>query len=101
MKTLVNAPHTIPASSETQTEMAKLTGVARLTAEQLLALATFARVNGRTWKSTLNDAWMTHGYHRLSGTTDYGSLQQIRNIFGPRWLLKFSFANTKTHSIKL
>jgi len=72
-----------------------------LSDEQLAALRTFARANGRSWKSHLNDAWSTGNYHRYSGTDDYGSLQQVRNQFGPSWLVRFSFDKPKTHSAQL
>jgi len=70
-----------------------------LSLAQLNALRTFANVNGRSWKCELNDAWMTGRYRDYNGADDEGSLQQIRNAFGPSWLVKFSFANVKTHSI--
>ena len=70
-----------------------------LTAEQLAALRTFAQDNGRNWKRELNHAWSTgdwsHDYADNSGL-----LQQVRNTFGPSWLVKFSFNNSKTHSVK-
>ena len=53
----------------------------RLTAEQLEAIGDYARQHGRTWKSQLNHDWMT-------GQTS-GPLQQIRNQFGPSWLIRF------------
>lgn len=71
-----------------------------LSPEQLNALRTFANANGRSWKSSLNVAWSTGRYDDYNGTDDYGALQQIRNTFGPSWLVKFSFDNTKTHSVK-
>jgi hypothetical protein len=52
-----------------------------LTPEQLAALRAYAAEHGRTWKSQLNDDWMNG---RASGP-----LQQIRNQFGPSWLLRF------------
>jgi hypothetical protein len=51
------------------------------TAEQIQALVEYAKANGRTWKSKLNDAW----YH----ASEAGILQQIRNEFGPSWLMRF------------
>jgi hypothetical protein len=53
-----------------------------LTAEQLAALRSYADEHGRTWKAQLNYEWM-------SGTAS-GPLQQIRNAFGPSWLVRFS-----------
>jgi hypothetical protein len=49
---------------------------------QLYALEVYAREHGRNWKSKLNLDWMT------GGTT--GTLQQIRNSFGPTWLTRFN-----------
>jgi hypothetical protein len=49
-----------------------------LTEAQAQALQAYAKEHGRTWKSQLNQDWMT-------GKTE-GELQQVRNIFGPRWL---------------
>jgi hypothetical protein len=77
-----------------------MTKIYTLSTEQLNALRTFANANGRNWKSSLNDAWSTGRYRNYNGTDDEGSLQQVRNTFGPSWLVKFSFDNVKTHSIK-
>lgn len=52
-----------------------------LTQDQLEALRSYAKQNGRTWKSKLWDDWMT-------GRAN-GELQQIRNTFGPTWLTRF------------
>jgi hypothetical protein len=71
-----------------------------ISAEQLAALRTFATANGAQWKSKLNVAWMTGRYNDYNGTEEYGLLQQVRNTFGPSWLVKFSFDNPKTHSAK-
>ena len=69
--------------------------------EQLAALRTFADANGVQWKSRLNVAWVTGRYCDYPGTLEYGYLQQVRNVFGPSWLVKFSFANLKTHSMSV
>jgi hypothetical protein len=53
----------------------------KLTPEQLAALRSYAAEHGRTWKSQLNDDWMNG---RASGP-----LQQVRNQFGPSWLIRF------------
>jgi hypothetical protein len=45
------------------------------------ALEAYANSHGRTWKSQLLDDWMT-------GRSE-GELQQVRNIFGPRWLQRY------------
>ncbi len=62
--------------------------------EQLAVLAAYAKDHGRHWKRDLNDAWSTgdYGYGE-----DTGTLQTIRNTFGPSWLVRFSFTKTATH----
>jgi len=70
-----------------------------LTEEQLAALRAFAARHGRNWKSKLNDCWSTGNYdhgHGVSNDED-AELQQIRNTFGPSWLVRFSFTKTSTH----
>ena len=66
------------------------TTTATLTAEQLKAIQEWAKVHGRTWKSKLRQAWMTGDY---DGIEKYGNtaayLQQVRNTFGPSWLVRF------------
>jgi len=71
-----------------------------LSAEQLEALRTFANANGAQWKSKLNAAWSTGRYRDYAGTAEYGCLQQVRNTFGPSWLVKLSFNNLTTHCVK-
>lgn len=66
-----------------------------LTSEQLAALQRFASRTGRYWKYELRLLWETGRDEQLSYG---GELRQVRNIFGPRWLTKFQFNNTKTHS---
>jgi hypothetical protein len=60
------------------------------TTEQIQALVAFARANGRTWKSKLNHAWMTGLYDDYPATDRCDLLQQVRNSFGPSWLVRFS-----------
>ena len=71
---------------------------------QLAALRTFAQANGRNWKSALNDAWSTGRYRNYNGADDEGALQEIRNYFGPSWLVRFSFnkpsAQVRTHATR-
>lgn len=59
-------------------------------AEQIEALKQFAAANGRTWKSALRHCWETGRYNDYSGTQRCDLLQQIRNGFGPSWLVRFS-----------
>lgn len=54
-----------------------------LTPEQLEALTAYAAEHGRTWKDSLRTDWY---YARRPG-----ALQQIRNEFGPTWLMTFKF----------
>jgi hypothetical protein len=60
-----------------------------LTPEQLQALRAFASRHGRSWKWQLNVAWTTGLYPSMDD--DSGALQQIRNTFGPSWLVRFKF----------
>lgn len=58
----------------------------KLTNEQMDAIQQWAHRNGRNWKSELRQAWMTGDY----GTFEQSNyLQQIRNSFGPSWLVRF------------
>jgi hypothetical protein len=58
-----------------------------LTAEQMRALQAYASTHGRTWKAQLNHEWMTG--------TARGTLQQVRNTFGPTWLVRFRLPKEK------
>lgn len=58
----------------------------KLTDEQVDALLQWAHRNGRTWKSSLRDAWMTGDY---GGFEDANFLQQVRNNLGPAWLVRY------------
>jgi hypothetical protein len=55
-------------------------------AEQIKALRSYAEAHGRTWKSQLHDTWMTGRY---DSSDDSMNLQQVRNEFGPSWLVRF------------
>ncbi len=68
---------------------------ATLNDEQLKAIQSFAASHGRSWKSKLRDAWMTGQYDGFEGSN---YLQQIRNSFGPSWLIKFKLPITKPTS---
>jgi hypothetical protein len=57
------------------------------TREQLDALGNFAANEGRTWKAALRHAWETGDYPTGS---DSASLQQLRNTYGPSWLMAFN-----------
>lgn len=57
-----------------------------LSRPQLFALERYAKEHGRRWKSQLNHDWMT-------GRTT-GTLQQVRNAFGPSWLVRFNLKRT-------
>lgn len=50
------------------------------TKDHIAALKTYAKDNGRNWKSKLLDDWT---YART-----VGPLQELRNQFGPSWLLR-------------
>jgi hypothetical protein len=65
------------------------------TAEQIQALVAFASANGRTWKSNLRHCWEAGCYDMYSGAERCDLLQQIRNSFGPSWLVRFSLKGAK------
>lgn len=59
-----------------------------LTDDQRVAVAAFRDANGRDWKQKLGVLWMTGNYGRLGiGTDQVALLQQVRNQFGPEWLV--------------
>ena len=58
----------------------------KLTIEQLEALQQYAKKHGRNWKQSLRDSWMNGVYDGFEGSN---YLQQIRNNFGPSWLISF------------
>lgn len=60
------------------------------TEEQIAALRQYAAENGRNWKSALNADWM-RASAKINGEHS-ALLQQIRNEFGPSWLVKFKLA---------
>ena len=68
-----------------------------ITEEQLAALRTFADANGRAWRFNLSTAWSNGRYCDYNGADEYGLLQQIRNTFGPRWLVRFRFNKPATY----
>lgn len=55
---------------------------------QLAALQRYAAANGRDWKSKLNADWMRARYPSVD-FDDGACLQQLRNILGPSWLVKY------------
>lgn len=58
-----------------------------LTPEQLRALQLYAAENGRLWKHALRIDWELSSAHVKGEFT--AELQQVRNIFGPKWLARF------------
>lgn len=63
-----------------------LTITATLRADQFNAIKAWAKLHGRNWKAPLRDAWMEGDYQ---GFHDSHLLQQVRNTFGPSWLVRF------------
>jgi hypothetical protein len=60
----------------------------KLSFEQLEALLTYARTEGKNWRNTLRHSWMTGIYG--SPHREYsGILQQIKNKFGTSWVADF------------
>jgi hypothetical protein len=58
----------------------------RPTSEQLQAILDWAKLYGRNWKAPLRQAWYDGNYHNFLGSH---LLQQVRNTFGPSWLVRF------------
>lgn len=67
--------------------------------EQVEALKTWAALYGRRWKSLLRDAWMTGDYGSFQYTATSALLQQVRNTFGPSWLVRFVLHNGVGHVV--
>lgn len=63
----------------------KTASLSDLTPEQQDALLAYARENGAKWKSKLYADWL-RAAARIDGKHS-AELQQIRNSFGPEWLL--------------
>jgi hypothetical protein len=64
--------------------------------EQVEALKAWAALYGRNWKSALRNAWMDGNYH---GFADSHYLQQVRNTFGPSWLVRFVLCKGVGHVV--
>jgi hypothetical protein len=79
-----------PTQSLTSTTSAPklLMQAPKLNPEQLNALINYAHLIGRKWKSELNYAWMSGNYPSIL-RDDACYLQQVRNTFGPSWLISF------------
>jgi len=60
------------------------------------ALKNFASNEGRCWKSALRHCWET-GIYPNGCRSDL--LQQVRNIYGPSWLVKFTFKTWKDYGV--
>jgi hypothetical protein len=61
--------------------------------KQINAVITWADRMGRFWRRELRGAWMDGNYQ---GNSDISHLlQQVRNEFGPEWLIKFSLKAAK------
>lgn len=59
-----------------------------LTVEEEGAIKRFAANEGRRWKSILLDEWM-RACAGLMDNPDQGTLQHIRNAYGPSWLASY------------
>lgn len=58
-----------------------------LTNDQREALKFFSEKNGQAWKDKLNIAWTSGSYKGLDNNQS-ALLQQVRNQYGPEWLVK-------------
>jgi hypothetical protein len=56
------------------------------TDEQLEAIKAFAKKHGPHWKADLGAAWANG---KDTNEPNGHLLRQVRNNFGPRWLIKF------------
>ena len=61
------------------------------TQAQIGALYIAAQRNGRRWKSAVLHAWETGNYSSCYADDLSDKLQQVRNEFGPSWLMRFRF----------
>lgn len=76
--------------------------MARPTPEQHAALAAFAAKYGRCWKQYLMAAWLSYSYRGTHmGGQDSGTLREIRNQFGPSWLVSYRPPKAIGHSTEL
>jgi len=74
-------------ASDYQPKQVATTENATLTTDQRDALKLFSEKNGQAWKDKLNLAWSSGSYKGLDGSQS-ALLQQVRNQFGPEWLVK-------------
>ena len=72
-----------------------MTNYRPLTAQELEALQTFAKEQGRTWKSKLSDTYWYNAriweeWNGMECSKDKGYLlHSLRNTHGPSWLADF------------
>lgn len=59
------------------------------TSEQIEAIVTYARSNGRSWKAELSAAWANGADAR---EPNGHLLRQVRNQFGGAWLQRFKLS---------
>jgi hypothetical protein len=60
-----------------------------MTETERAALAAFARQYGHQWKAYLKAAWLSYRHNGINmGGKDSGTLREIRNTRGMRWLEK-------------
>jgi hypothetical protein len=64
-------------------------------AEQVGALRRFAKLHGRMWKGQLRLCWES-AYYPGASTRDATLLQQVRNLHGPSWLVRWKFPEEPT-----
>lgn len=88
------APHTWEDVARAALAKLRAASPRTLDADQLTALELFAERHGRCWKERLRYCWETGNW---GGTVRVAELQQVRNTFGPSWLVRFSFTKPATH----
>lgn len=69
----------------------------KLTNEQITALMRYATKHGRYWKAALGNAWETGIY---STGDNVPALQQLRNNYGPSWLMKANLKGIRLRYIQ-
>ena len=73
-----------------------------ITDDQRAAVAAFRDAKGREWKEELGLLWMSGQYTRADIPGDQAALlQQVRNQFGPEWLMNVSPADLASTEIQV
>lgn len=72
-----------------------------LSDKQRAAVVAFRDANGRDWKEKLGALWMNGNYSRRGIDMDQAALlQQVRNQFGPEWLVNVTRADLEAKRVE-